>query len=78
MVNFSVWGAELPLISRFFKSRTAAAHTEISFFEVKELHNLAYAQKAEARQALRQYRVVAARAQAMDSAYRAQLLRRAA
>ena len=53
---------------------------EITFFEVKELYNLAYEQKAQARNALRQYRRIEARAKAMDNAYRAQLglIRRAA
>ena len=45
----------------------------ISFFEVKELYNLAYEQKAQARIALRQYRRIEARAKQMDAAYRSQL-----
>lgn len=46
---------------------------EITFFEVKELYNLAYEQKAQARNALRQFRQIEAKARAMDEAYRAQL-----
>lgn len=45
----------------------------ITFFEVKELYNLAYERKAQARNALRQYRKMEAQAKAMDEAYRAQL-----
>lgn len=45
----------------------------ITFFEVKELYNLAYERKAQARNALRQYRRIEAKAQAMDEAYRLQL-----
>lgn len=55
-------------ISRIFKPRPP-----ITFFEVKELYNLAYEQKAKARNALRQFRKIEARARAMDEAYRAQL-----
>ena len=54
----------------------------ITFFEVKELYNAAYEEKAAARNALRRYKRIEARAKAMDEAYRAQLglerLRRAA
>jgi hypothetical protein len=45
----------------------------ITFFDVKELYNLAYEQKAQARNALRQYRRIALKAQALDKAYRARL-----
>jgi len=55
---------------------------DITFFEVKELYNAAYEQKAQARNALRQYRRIEARAKQMDAAYRSQLtnkmMRRAA
>lgn len=77
MVNFCVWGAEILGMSKMFQPRKTKA--DISFFEVKELHNLAYEQKAQVRNALRQYRQIAAKAQALDTAYRAQLgVRRAA
>ena len=68
-------------ISGIFKGRKAGkAQQGITFFEVKELYNLAYEQKAQARNALRQYRRISMKAQAMDEAYRAQLglVRRAA
>jgi len=78
MVNFSVWGAELPGIARLVeavrpKASPQPVTQEISFLEVKALHNLAHERKEQARAALRQYKEMAARAQAMDSAYRAQL-----
>lgn len=57
-------------IGRVFRKRKAEP---ITFFEVKELYNLAYEQKAQARIALRQYRRIEARARAMDEAYRSQL-----
>lgn len=57
-------------MGRFFKKTKAQP---ITFFEVKELYNLAYEQKAQARIALRQYRRIEARARAMDAAYRSQL-----
>ena len=57
-------------IARIFKG---AKKKPISFFEVKELYNLAYEQKAQARIALRQYRRIEARAKQMDAAYRSQL-----
>lgn len=73
MVNFSVWGAELPGIARFFKARKSQAQTDITFFDVKELYNRAYEHRAFARSAVREYRQINARARAMDAAYRAQL-----
>lgn len=77
MVNFCAWGAAILGVCKIFQPRKSKA--DISFFEVKELHNLAYEQKAQIRKALRQYRQIAAKAQAMDTAYRAQLgVRRAA
>ncbi len=65
-------------ISQIFKARKPGQG--ITFYEVKELYNLAYEQKAQARNALRQYRRMEAKAKAMDEAYRAQLglVRRAA
>ncbi len=64
-------------ISKVFKANKAQ---DITFFEVKELYNLAYEQKAQARNALRQYRQISIKAQRMDEAYREQLglVRRAA
>lgn len=73
MVNFSVWGAELLGIARSFKDRKHQAHTDITFFDVKELYNLAYEHRVFARSAVREYRQINARARAMDAAYRAQL-----
>ncbi len=67
MINFSGMGRK---ISKVFKADKAQ---DITFFEVKELYNLAYEQKAQARNALRQYRQIAIKAQKMDEAYRAQL-----
>lgn len=46
---------------------------EISFFDVKVLYNEAYEHKARARNALRQFKQMEARAKAMDEAYRTQL-----
>jgi len=54
-------------------SRIFGPKAPITFFEVKELYNLAYEQKAQARNALRRYRRIEARAKAMDEAYRTQL-----
>ena len=65
MINFS--GVKRR-ISRIFKPQQP-----ITFFEVKELYNLAYEQKAQARNALRQYRRIEARARALDESYRSQL-----
>ncbi len=71
MVNILDWGVELLGISKVFIHK--APKKDITFFDVKELYNLAYAEKAQARNALRRYRRMAAKAQAMDEAYRAQL-----
>ncbi len=68
MVNVCKLGQEISRVWGFWKPKS-----DITFFEVKELYNLAYEQKAQARIALRQYRRIEARAQAMDKAYRAQL-----
>lgn len=59
-------------IARVFKGRASSAK-DITFFEVKELYNLAYEQKAQARNALRQFKRIEAKARAMDTAYRSQL-----
>lgn len=67
MLNICVVGRR---ISRFFKTEDQAG---ITFFEVKSLYNEAYEQKAQARNALRQYRRITKQAEAMDEAYRAQL-----
>ncbi len=45
----------------------------ITFFDVKDLYNRAYEHKAQARNALRQYRRMAREAEALDEAYRTQL-----
>lgn len=71
MVNINMWRAE----NLGLPQGANGADQEISFFDVKELHNLAHAQKERARLALREYRLTAARAAAMDAAYRAQLSR---
>ena len=71
MINFCVWGAETLGISKLFKGEKPKS--EISFFDVKELYNEAYEHKARARNALRQYRRIEAKAHAMDQAYRQQL-----
>ncbi len=60
--------------------RVKASKRDISFFDVKQLYNQAYEEKAKARNALRAYKKIENRAKAMDEAYRAQLglVRRAA
>ncbi len=58
-------------IPGIFKTRQPAEG--ISFFDVKELYNLAYEQKAAALGALREYRRMETEARRMDEAYRAQL-----
>lgn len=69
MINICVVGRRISQILKAQKPETTA----ITFFEVKELYNLAYEEKAQARNALRRYRRIARRAEAMDEAYRAQL-----
>lgn len=86
MTRLSVWGAAMAGVSALFKpganhpDKNTNPQKNISFFEVKELHNLAYERKAEVRAALRAYRQIEAEAKEMDTAYRAQLglVRRAA
>ncbi len=68
MVN--LWGLKLR-ISRALAPKSS--NKDISFFDVKELYNQAYEQKARARNALRQYKKIEARAKALDEAYRTQL-----
>lgn len=58
-------------ISQIFKTRKPSQG--ITFFEVKELYNMAYEQKATARNALKQFRRIEAKAKALDEAYRSQL-----
>lgn len=65
---FSVVGRK---IAKLFKP--LKAQDNITFFEVKELYNLAYEHKAQARNALRHYKKVEAQARKMDEAYREQL-----
>jgi len=45
----------------------------VTFFEVKTLYNQAYEHKAQARKALKQYRMIEAKAKILDAQYRAQL-----
>lgn len=71
MVNIIARGAEILGFLKNLSRRKKA--DDITFFEVKELYNRAYEHKAQARNALRQYRRVEARARAMDIAYRTQL-----
>ena len=67
MIDFNA--LKFRMVGIFKKSKARP----ITFFEVKELYNLAYEQKAQARIALRQYRRIEAKAKAMDAAYRTQL-----
>ena len=46
---------------------------EISFFEVKDLYEAAYAEKAKARPHLKRFKELLAKATAADAIYRAQL-----
>lgn len=46
---------------------------EISFIDVKELYDEAYAEKAKARVNLKHFKVLLAKASELDMAYRAQL-----
>ena len=47
---------------------------EISLFDVKELYDAAYAEKAKARVNLKKYRILIQKAQKMDILYRNQLI----
>ena len=71
MVNICMWGLEMLKISKLFPA--SKPKKEISFLDVKELHNLAHEQKIQVRKTLRRYRLTVAKAQAMDAAYRTQL-----
>ncbi len=68
-MNIRVVGRKIGRIIKGLKGQTS----EITFFEVKELYNAAYEQKAQARNALRQFKRIEAQARRMDAAYRAQL-----
>ena len=46
---------------------------EISFFEVKDLYEAAYAEKAKARTHLKRFRALLAKAKQLDAVYRAQI-----
>lgn len=46
---------------------------EISFFDVKELYEVAYAEKAKARTNLKAFQVLLDQAETLDQAYRIQL-----
>ncbi|MEM8832987.1 MAG: hypothetical protein AAGB32_00455 [Pseudomonadota bacterium] len=48
---------------------------EISVFDVKELYDAAYAEKAKARVNLKKFRVLIEKAEQMDALYRAQLIK---
>lgn len=50
-----------------------ANQNEISFFDVKELYDAAFAEKAKAEACMKTYESLMARAEALDIAYRAQL-----
>lgn len=50
-----------------------ANENDISVLEVKALYDAAYAERERAQGSMRRYRGLLARAQALDSAYRAQL-----
>lgn len=47
--------------------------SEISFVDVKELYDAAFAEKEKARVNLKRFKVLMAKAEQMDAAYRAQL-----
>lgn len=47
---------------------------EISFFDVKEHYEAAFAEKAKARVNLKKFRSLMEKAEAMDATYRAQLM----
>ncbi len=52
-----------------------ANQNEISFFDVKELYDAAYAEKAKAQACLKTFQTLLGQAEALDAAYRAQLIR---
>lgn len=53
-----------------------ANENEISFFDVKELYDAAYAEKASARASLSRFKALMAQAEALEAGYRAQLAAR--
>ena len=48
-------------------------NTEISFMDVKELYDAAFAEKAKARVNIKRFKTLMAKAEQMDVAYRVQL-----
>jgi hypothetical protein len=50
-----------------------ANENEISFFDVKELYDAAFAEKDKARANIKRYNALMTQAEALDAAYRAQL-----
>ena len=62
-----MWGN---ILNRLAKNDNRA---EISLFDVKELYDAAYEEKAKARVNLREFKKLMAKATQMDLAYRAQL-----
>ena len=62
-----MWGN---ILNRLAKNDNRA---EISLFDVKELYDAAYAEKAQARVNLKKFRKLMEKATQMDLAYRAQL-----
>lgn len=61
-----MWG----ILKRIAKNDNNA---EISFFDVKELYEAAYAEKAQARVSLKRFKALLSKAEQLDEAYRAQL-----
>lgn len=47
--------------------------SEVSLFDVKELYDAAYAEKAQARVSLKRFRALLCKAERLDAVYRAQL-----
>ena len=60
------------LLKKLAKNDNSA---EISFVDVKELYDAAYAEKAKARVNLKKFRKLIEKAEMMDQAYRAQLIK---
>lgn len=56
------------------KSENNDNDQEISIFDVKELYDAAYAEKAKAKVNLKKFKVLMEKAEKMDFAYRAQLV----
>ena len=55
-----------------------ANENDISFFDIKTLYDAAYEEKEAARESLRRYAALKAQAEALETAYRAQLAARKA